>query len=91
MKVRVDSNMTIYGVFRPPMEIELRRPHATLKELLENLSDRCQSVEFIRGNEIGGDIQAVLVNQVEHHNLNAKLSEGDNIMIMVEMAPLGGG
>jgi len=91
MKVVVDSNMAIYGVFQPPIEIELKGSKATLKELLEELSDLCPSVEFISSDEIGNDIQTVLVNEKEHYYLNTNLNEGDKIMIMVEMAPLGGG
>ena len=91
MKVIVDSNMAIYGVFQPPIQIELDRSGATLEELLEELSDLCPSVEFIRDDELGSDIQTVLVNEKEHYNLNTNLNEGDKVMIMVEMAPLGGG
>jgi len=91
MKVLVDSNMTIYGVFDPPAKIELKGSRATLKELLKELSDLCKSVEFIHGDEIGSDVQTILVNETEHYYLDTPINEGDKIMVKVEMAPLGGG
>ena len=91
MKVLVDSNMTIYGEFQPPLEIELNGPEATLKELLEVLSKRCRSVEFTRDNELGSDIKTVLVNDKEQIHPDAHLKDGDRVMVVIEMAPLGGG
>ena len=91
MKVIVDSNMTIYGEFHPPLEIELNKSEATLKELLEALSKRCQSVEFTRDNEMGSDVQTILVNDREQIHPDARLKDGDRVMVVVEMAPLGGG
>ncbi len=91
MKIVVDSNMTIYGVFQPPIEVELKGPEATLKELLEQLSHLCQSVEFVRDNELGGDVETIVVNNREHYSLATSLKDGDKVRVMVEMAPLGGG
>ena len=91
MKVTVDSNMAIYGVFQPPIEVELRELKPTLKELLEQLSDLCKSVEFIKDSELGSDVETVLVNGQERYYLDTKLEDGDKVMVMVEMAPLGGG
>ncbi len=91
MRVVVDSNMAIYGVFQPPIEIKLTGSKATLRELLEELTKLCASVEFINGDELGSDIQTVLVNDKEHYYLNTNLNDGDKVMVMVEMAPLGGG
>ncbi len=91
MKIQVDSNMTIYGEFQPPVEIELNKPDATLKELLEALSKRCQSVEFTRDNELGSDVQTILVNDKEQIHPDAHLKDGDWVMVVIEMAPLGGG
>ena len=91
MKVLVDSNMTIYGEFHPPVEIELGGQKATLKELLEKLSLMCKSVEFTKDNELGSDVQKVLVNDKEQISLDAHLNDGDKVMVVVEMAPLGGG
>ncbi len=91
MKVTVDSNMTIHGIFQPPIEIELGGSEATLRELLEELARLCASVEFINGDELGNDIQTVLINDKERYYLDTKLNDGDKINVMVEMAPLGGG
>ena len=91
MKIQVDSNMTIYGEFQPPVEMELAGTEATLKELLVALSKRYQSVEFTRDNELGSDIQKVLVNDKEQLHPDAHLKDGDRVMVVIEMAPLGGG
>ena len=91
MKVLVDSNMAIHGVFEPPFEVELTESNNTLRALLEELSDLCQTVEFINGDEIGSDIETVLVNGKEHYYVNINLKEGDKVKIMVQMVPLGGG
>ena len=91
MKVTVDSNMTIYGVFKPPIDVGLKEPENTLSGLLKGLSDRCVSVAFISGGEIGSDIQKVLVNDEESYSLDTALHDGDKVNVVVEMAPLGGG
>ena len=83
--------MTIYGEFQPPVEIELNGPETTLKELMDALSKRCKSVEFTTDNELGSDIQTVIVNDKEQIHLDARLNDGDRVMVVVEMAPLGGG
>ncbi|GAG08572.1 unnamed protein product [marine sediment metagenome] len=91
MKVTVDSNMSIYGVFQPPIDIELQEPENTLRGLLKGLSDLCKSVDFISRGEIGSDIQKVLVNDEESYSLDNALHDGDKVTVVVEMAPLGGG
>ena len=91
MKVIVDSNMTIYGMFQPPIDVELQEPENTLRSLLKGLSGLCQSVDFISRGEIGSDIQKVLVNDEESYSLDAALHDGDKVTVVVEMAPLGGG
>ncbi len=91
MKVIVDSNMAIYGVFEPPIELELRAARTTLRELLKELSVLCQTVEFVRDNELGSDIGTVSVNGKECYQLDTKLEDGDKVMVTVEIAPLGGG
>lgn len=91
MKVTIDSNVTIYGVFQPPIDVELQEPENTLRSLLKGLSDLCKSVDFISGGEIGSDIQKVLVNDEESYSLDTALHDGDKVTVVVEMAPLGGG
>ena len=91
MKVVVDSNMSIYGLFQPPVEIELKGSTPNLRELLHVLSDLCKSVEFIRDDNMGSDVDRILVNNKEHYYLDTSLNDGDEVMVMVEMAPLGGG
>ncbi len=91
MKVTVDSNMSIYGVFQSPVDVELKEPETTLRSLLKELSDRCISIDFISRGEIGSDIQKVLVNGKESYSLDTALHDGDKVTVVVEMAPLGGG
>lgn len=91
MKVTVDSNMSIYGVFQPPIDVELQEPENTLTSLLKGLSDLCKSVDFISRGEIGSDLQKVLVNDEESYSLDTALHDGDKVTVVVEMAPLGGG
>ena len=91
MKVIVDSNMAIYGVFQPPVDVELQEPENTLSSLLKGLSDRCISVDFISRGEIGSDIRKVSVNGEESYSLDTALHDGDRVTVVVEMAPLGGG
>lgn len=91
MKVVVDSNMMIYGVFQPPVEVEWRGAKATLRDLLHELTESCKSVEFIRDNELGSDIKTILINNKECYAIDTKLNDGDKVMVIVEMAPLGGG
>lgn len=91
MKVTVVSNMAIYGVFEPPVKIELEEPKATLRKLLEVLTDLCESVEFISDDEVGSDVQAILVNEKECQYLDTPLNADDIVQVIIEMAPLGGG
>jgi len=91
MKVNVLSNMCIYGVFEPPVKIELEEPKATLRKLLEVLTDLCESVEFISDDEVGSDVQAILVNETEYQYLDTPLNADDIVQVIIEMAPLGGG
>lgn len=91
MKVVVDSNMTIYGVFQPPVEVELRGAKVTLRDLLHELTELCKSVEFITDNEVGNDIKTILINNKEYYAIDTKLNDGDKVMVIVEVAPIGGG
>ena len=91
MKVKVDSNMAIYGVFQPPVDVELQKSESTLSSLLKKLSDQCVSVDFMSQGEIGSDIQKVLINDEESYSLDTALHDGDKVTVVVEMAPLGGG
>ena len=91
MKVIVDFNMAIEGVFEPPIQMELEGSRATVKDLLEHLSNLCPWIEFISGDELGSDIQAVLVNEKEHFSLNTNLNEGDKVKIIIEIPAVAGG
>ncbi len=95
MKVFVDSNIKVQGVFETPIEVELKGSNATLKELLETLSDLCKTIDFIKSDDIGDDIFKVLLNGTEYQflpqGLKTSLNEGDKIMVEVEVSPLGGG
>ena len=91
MKVIVDSNLVMPPLFKPPTQIELKDSGATLKGLLEELSCLSKILEFISGDKIGENIQTVLINGKEQFSLNTKLNEGDKIMIVVGIEPIGGG
>ena len=92
MKVIVRSNIKIYGVFEPLVKIELEGAKSTLRHLLEFIQDRTGgSLEFITDGEIGSDVQAVLINDKEYHQLDTALANGDEVAVVIEMAPLGGG
>ena len=59
--------------------------------LLQELSYLCSTVEFIRYDELGSDIQVILVNDKECYDLDTNLNDGDQVTVMVEVTPLGGG
>lgn len=91
MKATIDSNMTIYGVFQPLIDVELQESGNILRSLLKGLSDLCESLDFIGGGEIGSDIQKVLADDEESYSPDTPLRDGDKVTLAVEMAPLGGG
>lgn len=96
MKVIVDSNIEITGVFKPPKVVELLGPEASLRELLQELSRLCRTIEFINtaATDIGSDIDEIFVNGREcplSEHLDTALREGDKVLVRVLVAPLGGG
>ena len=95
MKVHVGSNITGFGLLEFPTEVELEESNVTLRGLLESLSGSGAVMEFIKGTEIGSDLQEVLVNgkkcQFLPQGLETRLNEGDEIELIVEASPLGGG
>ena len=91
MRATIDSNMTIYGVFQPLIDVELQESGNILRSLLKGLSDLCESLGFISGGEIGSDIQKVLVDDEESYSSDTPLRDADKVTVAVELASLGGG
>ena len=91
MKVIVDSNIQIRKVFETPMEVELTGPKVSLGDLFVKLSTLSKSIEFISGRELGKDVEKVLINGKENYFFDTNLNEGDKIVIIIDIAPLGGG
>ena len=91
MKATIDSNMTIYGVFQPLIDVELQESGNILRGPLKGLSDLCESLDFISGGETGSDIQKVLVDDEESYSPDTPLRDGDKVTAAVEIASLGGG
>lgn len=91
MKATIDSNMTIYEVFQPLIDVELQEAGNILRNLLKGLSDLCESLDFISGGEIGSNIQKVLVDDEESYSPGTPLRYGNKVTVAVEMVPLGGG
>jgi len=96
MRVLVDSNIEVSGVFKPPMEVELEDPNPTLRTLLEKFSSICRGIELINpeSNDLGEDVEEVILNGAKcllPEHLSIRLNEGDEVTIKVLIAPLGGG
>ena len=99
MKITLDSNLYIYKVFDPPVELDLE-DGSTIKRALESfrglLGSASESFQFIQENgEIGSDIGEILVNGKDYlslgQGLRTSLKEGDSIRVEILNFPLSGG
>ncbi len=91
MKVTVVSSMLLQGVFRPDIKIEPKGAKTTLRDLLKELSNLCQTIEFIINDELGGDIDVITINGTEQYNLDIELHDSDEVTVFADTAPLAGG
>ena len=95
MKVFLDSNVSIKDEFEPGA-VELNGQNPTLRELLQELASRRETLNLINpeSGEKGDDIREILVNEKDClllEQLETKLSNGDMVMIRLWLDPLGGG
>jgi len=94
MRIDVDANFKLHGVFEPPCHISLGKK-VTLKELLKCLDSKWASVHLMNDNELGDDVSEIIINGKHHFSLSkgleTPLNEKDNVWIELYMAPLGGG
>lgn len=95
MKVKVDSNLRIYNVFEPPVELELQDDNNSFRDLLQILSEKYPFMKFLNSGEMGDDLRHVFLNGESHFSfpegLNKRIKEGDNVRVEVYMDPLAGG
>ena len=97
MKVKVDSNFEIRGIFGSS-EVELEGGEATLRDLLEVLSQMCGGrIVFVdpQTGEVDPDDFGIHVNgssfQLLPQKVNTRLHDGDRVSLTMYLAPLGGG
>jgi len=95
MKVVVDSNLAIQGLFEPPVELSFNGESHTLKGLLEKVGSMCSSIQLLKDGAIGDDIRNIIVNGKEYFDLPqglaTALKDGDHVHLEIYMEPLGGG
>ena len=91
MIINVDSNVAMCGQLVTPMRVELPEESPTLADLLAQLAALCRSMELVRDNKLGDDVRVVLINGKEHYSLDSRLRDGDQVTVVVEIVPLGGG
>ena len=95
MKVIIESNLHITGVFEPPVELKVSE-EATLKDLLMELTDRYQSIKLLNDKgQLDADIDELTINGKDFFTLkkglNTFLSEGDRVRFQIQMVQIGGG
>ena len=95
MRVSVDANFTLKGVFETPVQWSFQRSEVTLRELLKEIDQRVHSITIFRDNDLGDDIEEIWLNGKRFFSLGKKLEtplkDGDKLKIALYMAPLGGG
>ncbi len=95
MRVSVDANFTLKGVFETPVQWSFKRSKVTLRELLKEIDQRVHSITIFRDNDLGDDIEEIWLNGKRFFSLGKKLEtplkDGDKLKIALYMAPLGGG
>lgn len=83
--------MTVYGVFQPPIALELKTPKITLGDLLSELANRCPTIGFFKKYKLGRHVETILLNDKVHYHLETNLNDGDKVMVLFEIEPMGGG
>ena len=95
MRVSIDANFTLKGVFETPVQWSFQRSGVTLRELLKEIDQRVHSITIFRDNDLGDDIEEIWLNGKRFFSLGKKLEtplkDGDELKIALYMAPLGGG
>jgi hypothetical protein len=99
VKVIFDSNLYIYKVFDPPVELNLE-DGSTLKNVLQSigsmLGSTFESFQFLtQDGEIGRHIKGITLNGKDylslHQGLRTSLEEGDHVNVQILDFPLAGG
>ncbi len=95
MRVSVDANFTLKGIFETPVKMSFRRSGVTLREVLKEIDRKVHSITIFRDDELGDDIEEIWLNGDRFFSLGKKLEtplkDGDKLKIALYMAPLGGG
>ena len=99
MKIILDSNLYIYKVFDPPVEVTLEEG-SILSNILESLQSMLGShsepFQFLQDTgEIGKDIETIWLNGKDYlslrNRLRTLLKEGDQVKVDILNFPLSGG
>ena len=99
MKIILDSNLYIYKVFDPPVELTLEEG-SILRNILEGLrsilGSHSEPFQFLQEKgEIGKDIDKITLNGKDYlslrEGLRTLLKEGDQVKIDILNFPLSGG
>jgi hypothetical protein len=99
MKIILDSNLYIYKVFDPPVELTLEES-SNLRNILEGLrsilGSHSEPFQFLQETgEIGKDIDKITLNGKDYlslrEGLRTLLKEGDQVKIDILNFPLSGG
>ena len=95
MKVSVDANFTLKGIFETPLTLSFQSPRVTLRDALREI-DRCvHAITLFQNHDLGDDIEEVWLNGKRFFSLREKLDtrlkDGDALKIALYIAPLGGG
>jgi hypothetical protein len=96
MQVTVESNLHISNIFEPPLTLDLEGRSPVLRDALQELANRCRSVQFVQDDgRAGDDVNNILLNGNDYYSLaqglNTPLQQNDMISVEIYMDPLGGG
>jgi hypothetical protein len=99
MKIVLDSNLYIYKVFDPPVELTLEEG-SVLRNILETLRSmlgtHSEPFQFLQDTgETGKDIDKISLNGKDYlslrQGLKTPLKEGDQVRVDILNFPLSGG
>lgn len=96
MNVIVDSNLHISDEFVPPLELHFQKETTTIKDLLLDLAERCQSMELLTEDGLlGQDVEEMSINGedffVLKKGVNTCLHKGDRVNLQFRVVQLSGG